>query len=89
MGRTKNAVPDNVKKAVQMLLVAPALTVPQAMLASGEHSKEESTDKGAQMKVRRHLNEVNKKKKVLPEEVGIISVHPPPESPLTDSVSQS
>ena len=41
---------DKVKKAVQMLLVAPALTVPQAMMASGEFSKEESTDRAAQIK---------------------------------------
>ena len=50
MGRKKTAVSDKVKKAVQMLLVAPALTVPQAMMASGEFSKEESTDRAAQIK---------------------------------------
>ena len=87
MGRTKTAVADKVKKAVQMLLVAPALTVPQAMMASGEFSKEESTDRAAQIKIRRYYNEVKSTRKTVPEEVGVTSVSTCPESPLTTTTN--
>ena len=82
-GRPKLPVREGVKRAVELLQRCPNLTIPEAMLGCGEFTKFEAANKSDQMRIRRHLNDIEMKKKKIPNTVGIGEV--PPASPLTTS----